>query len=693
MSEPISLLLGVHAHQPVGNFSAVLEEAHARCYGPFLHTLHRYPEFRFAAHFSGWLLDRLLDKYPQDMALLGEMVARGQAELFGGGDCEPVLAAIPQRDRIGQVNALTEKLSRHFGARVEGVWLTERVYIPTVVPALADCGMKYVTVDDYHFLCVGKEAAELDGFHTTEEDGRSIDLFAISEQLRYRLPFSPAAEAVAYLESLARDGHRAAVYFDDIEKFGIWPETHEWVYGKRWLEQFIEGVLASPLIRTETYSDFHARSTTGGIIYLPTTSYIEMNEWTLPARAAAVYDDLVGREKRAGRYEESKPFVRGGIWKNFFMRYPEANWMHKRMLVLSGRLAALPPGADRTALTEHPLTEHLYRAQANDAYWHGLFGGLYLPHLRREVYSNLLTLEAALDALAPRPPLAVSDPDFDGVRELFLSNADAQAVVKIDAHAALCEFDAYGLSHNFGDVLTQRTEHYYRKLNVGLEAAPEPAHAGDGIASPHDRVAFKDAAGLADMSYAPDARPRRLFADAWHRLDGQTAWPHYTAAEFKAPLMRAAFAAPLDGGEVAKTIALAGRTLQVGYRLSNVPGGRFSVQLNLAMPSCDGYSGRYILADGSVPCGFGQELILADAVQLTLDDRFLGGGLRLTASRPLDIEARPHFTVSQSEAGFEKIMQAVCLTLSWPIDAVLRPAGSALGVQELTLSLEILVDN
>ena len=100
MSEPISLLMGVHAHQPVGNFDAVIEEAHARCYRPFLRTLHRYPEFRFAAHFSGWLLDRLLEKYPQDMALLGEMVARGQVELFGGGDCEPVLAAIPQRDRI-----------------------------------------------------------------------------------------------------------------------------------------------------------------------------------------------------------------------------------------------------------------------------------------------------------------------------------------------------------------------------------------------------------------------------------------------------------------------------------------------------------------------------------------------------------------------------------------------------------------
>lgn len=667
----ISLLLGVHAHQPVGNFPAVLEEAHQRCYRPFLHVLHRHPDFRFAAHFSGWLLDWLLEHHPQDMALLREMVARGQVELFGAGDCEPVLAAIPQRDRVGQLNALTDKLVRRFGARVEGAWLTERVYIPTVVPALAECGMRYVTVDDYHFLCTGKAAAELDGFYTTEEDGRSIDLFPISEQLRYRLPFSPAAEAVAYLEGLARDGHRAAVYFDDIEKFGIWPETHEWVYEKGWLEQFIAGVLASPLIRTETYRDFHARGTTRGIIYLPTTSYIEMNEWTLPPAAAAAYDALVAREKQAGSYERSKPFVRGGIWKNFFMRYPEANWMHKRMLGLSERLAALPPGG-RTAA----LTEQLYRAQANDAYWHGLFGGLYLPHLRREVWRNLIALEAALDAAAPRPPLAAADADLDGTRELFLANADLQAVLKLDEHAAACELDAYRLAQNFGDVLTQRAEHYYRKL----AAAPQAA-GGAGIASAHDRIAFKDAIDPADI--LPDARPRRLFLDAWQRPDGETAWPRYAAGGFKAPLMSAAFAAPLDGGEVQKTYTLAGRTLQVAYRLREVAGGRFAVVLNLAMPSCGGYSGRYVLADGSIPCGFGQALDLVAAPGLTLDDRVLGGGLRLTASRPVDIAARPHYTVSQSEAGFEKIMQAACLTLSWPIDAVL---------QELTFSLEILTD-
>ena len=75
MSHRVALLLGVHAHQPVGNFPSVVDDAHERCYRPFLHTLYRYPEFRFAAHFSGWLLDELRARFPADMTLLAEMVA------------------------------------------------------------------------------------------------------------------------------------------------------------------------------------------------------------------------------------------------------------------------------------------------------------------------------------------------------------------------------------------------------------------------------------------------------------------------------------------------------------------------------------------------------------------------------------------------------------------------------------------
>ncbi|MEK7768294.1 MAG: alpha-amylase/4-alpha-glucanotransferase domain-containing protein, partial [Pseudomonadota bacterium] len=564
MPPPISLLFGVHAHQPVGNFPEVLADAHLRCYQPFLRVLYRYPDFHFAVHFSGWLLDYLIEHYPQDMALLREMVARGQVELFGAGDTEPVLAVIPNRDRIGQIQTFSDKLEMKLGQRPQGAWLTERVWEATVVPALADCGIRYVIVDDYHFLCTGKTVAELNGYFTTEEDGRTLDLFPISETLRYKLPFSPAHEAVAYIESLAEgstaDGGNAAVYFDDIEKFGIWPETYQWVYEEGWLDQFIQGVLASPKIRPQHYRDYHASEKTRGVVYLPTTSYIEMNEWTLPAQPANAYADLVQQSKTDGRYERDKAFLRGGIWKNFFSLYPESNWMHKRMLGLSARLATLPQ-TQRTAA----MQQKLYESQANDAYWHGLFGGLYLPHLRRAVYNDMVALEAMLDACAPRPARFMEDTDLDGVDEVYLQNGVLQAVLKLDGDACICELDAYVLNHNFGDTLRRQAEHYYRRIQQGEGGIH--GHSDAGIASAHERVNFKHKIDAADME--ADDHARGLFVD---RLNG--VFMHYRHEPSTAGGVY--FQADMSCPSVSKSFELAANRLHVSYRFTGKAEGVFS---------------------------------------------------------------------------------------------------------------------
>ena len=661
MSASVSLLFGVHAHQPAGNFPHVLEDAHARCYRPFLETCYRYPEFRFALHFSGPLLDYLFRLHAADMALLARMVERGQVEMFGAGDSEPVLAAISNRDRLGQIARLSQKLGARFGRAPEGAWLTERVWEATVVPALADCGIRYVTVDDYHFLASGKSAAELDGYFTTEEDGRRLDLFPISEALRYRFPFALAADAVAHIESLAREpGPAAAIYFDDIEKFGIWPETYEWVYEKGWLREFIERVLASEKIAVQHFGEYRERVRSRGVVYLPTTSYIEMNEWTLPAPAAHAYADLVEREKRGGNYDLSKAFLRGGIWKNFVSRYPEANWMHKRMLALSERLARVP-AAQRTE-EMHTL---LYAAQANDAYWHGLFGGLYLPHLRRAVYASLLGLERMLDRLDPRATSQCIDLDLDGIDELFLRNAELQAVVKLDGSAAILELDAYALAQNFGDTLRRHAEHYHRRVLGGPAVVPK----GGGIASAHDRVDLKHDISAADLEADPVART--LFRDAWVGADGGLRpVADYALSEVNGA--SAVFATEAAGATLTKEMAVSGHRVSVAYCCTGamdaveIPG--FECALDLAMPSCDGPGAHYLYRD-AVAGGLGQPLALESMTELVLVDDFMGGSLTLRSNLPVALRARPCHSVSQSEGGFEKIMQSVTLTLAWPLDA------------------------
>src|SRR5437764_9762072 len=39
-----------------------------------------------------------------------------------------------------------------------------------------------------------------------------------------------------------------------------------------------------------------------------------------------------------------------------------------------------------SSLEVRQAQQNLWRAQTNDVYWHGVFGGLYLPHLRADAY-------------------------------------------------------------------------------------------------------------------------------------------------------------------------------------------------------------------------------------------------------------------------------------------------------------------
>ncbi|BBF64573.1 DUF1926 domain-containing protein [Acidithiobacillus sp. 'AMD consortium'] len=648
------LLLGVHAHQPVGNFPHVIDDAVVRCYHPFLETMHRFPDFPFAIHISGWLLSYLLDRHPRTIVLLQEMVSRQQAELVGAGDTEPVLAAIPHLDRVAQLEAMAGRLEKHFGQRPVGAWLTERVWDPSVVPALHEAGVKYVMVDDYHFLCAGAAREQLGGFHRTEENGQCIDVFPISEDLRYRLPFSEAATTVAHIEGISEQHpDSAGIYFDDIEKFGLWPETYSWVYEKGWLEQFLRGVLDSSHIQPMHYRDYLAVNRPRGVIYLPTVSYSEMNEWTLAPKAARCYAAFLEQEKTAGRLDNRKAFIRGGIWKNFLTRYPESNWMHKRMLQLSRRFHALPGRQQSKA-----LRADLHEAQANDAYWHGLFGGIYLPHLRRAVFNAIVRLEAGLDQLQPRPELERMDLDMDGSDELLYHNHALQIIIRPESGAAVTEWDCYGLQHNLGDTLARRDEAYYDKIRNG---AVSPKHTGEGITSAHDRVAFKAEIGPDDLT--PDASPCHSFQD-WLDDDAVSYGEHSLQ---QSPHFSGGVA---DAWAVSKRYTLTDNRLTVNYRVESARKGaeshRFSTRLFLAMPSCDGPAGQFF-ANGRSQGGFGSPIEGEATSEIVLEDAVMGGKIVLRFHPPVRWQGAPHLTVSQSEAGFEKIMQALRLDLEWPV--------------------------
>src|SRR5689334_6002722 len=335
---PIRFAFGLHLHQPVGNFDYVVAQHVEDVYRPLLDALADREFLPVVLHVSGPLLDWLERHESAYLDRLGRLAADGRVELLLAGYYEPVLASLPRADRVEQIRWLHEAVRRRFGVDARGLWLTERVWEPELAADLADAGVRYALVDDRHFLVTGFAPHQLHAPFWTESDGKRVALFPIDERLRYLVPFRPPEESAQYLRELRDAGHALAVLADDGEKFGGWPGTKEWVYGKGWLDRFISTIGAQVergevmLSRLDEALD---AVPSGGLAYLPTASYREMESWSLPPDAALRLTRLeadLGEQRVAG---PEGALIRGSHWRNFLVKYAESNRMHKKMMALS----------------------------------------------------------------------------------------------------------------------------------------------------------------------------------------------------------------------------------------------------------------------------------------------------------------------------------------------------------------------
>jgi hypothetical protein len=483
----LSLALAIHNHQPVGNFGWIYEEAFRQAYLPFVGALEEHPRVRLALHYTGPLLQWLAREQPAFLDRVVALVADGQVELMGGGWDEPILVALPERDRVGQLVRMADELERLTGQRPAGAWLAERVWEPSLPSAFADAGYRWTIVDDVHFRAASVPPEAAWGPYSTDDEGRRIDVFATDQQLRYAIPFTELELVLEYLRSLASTHEpRLATMGDDGEKFGSWPRTYEHCWGSgRWVDLFFEALEESAdWLTTTTPSDWLTDHSSLGRAYIPTASYIEMTEWALPPDESVAFGEALRRVVEAGAPEAR--WLRGGFWRNFQARYREINDMHKAMLRASAKVAAMAPGSARER-----ASDHLYQGQSNDTYWHGVFGGVYITHLRLATWEHLIAAEDLADGPAGDATAALVDVDLDGQDEALLESPAQLAVVDLADGGGIGEWDLRAARHNLTAVLRRRPEashirlleaerHAAERLAAGrLEAEPAAAEAAD----------------------------------------------------------------------------------------------------------------------------------------------------------------------------------------------------------------------
>jgi alpha-amylase len=711
----IYLALAFHNHQPVGNFDWVFEEAYRRAYEPMIAALERHPGVRVALHYTGPLRDWLQEHRPELLLRIRRLVARGQVEIMAGAYYEPILAVIPDEDKEGQIRKHIESVRADFGAEPTGFWLAERVWEPHLPRALAQAGIAYTIVDDTHFKWVGLSDDDLFGYYITEELGFPLKIFGTSKHLRYTIPWAPVREVIAWLREQAERPlppgapPRVAVMGDDGEKFGLWPGTDVHCWDRGWIEEFFTALEenADWLIPIPP-GEYAARFPPLGRVYLPTASYDEMTEWALPPEASAALTALKHQLQAEGR-DDLLRFIRGGFWRVFLAKYPEVNQMHKKMLWVSRKAHRIPDPERRAE-----ALDHVWAGQCNCPYWHGVFGGIYLFHIREANYQHLITAEAIADEVryGPGPWAYVEQVDFDADtrEEMVIGTPHQWLLISPHLGGQLLEWDRRDAALNLLNGMTRHREGYHTVLREAA-ARGEVIRTGEEgrLESIHThRVRVKEygleerlivdwyrRTGLIDHVMAPEASLTDFYR-AQHAEWGDFVNQPYERIALEAePIPRVVLRRDghlwEPGGpkplRLEKTLeVLPDRPLlRVTYRATSLGlsaiRARFGVEINWGMSGGDSDKAYTVWPDGELrPFATLEELPPSEELAIVHE---WWGRILIRLDRPARWWQFPVEAVSNSEAGFERVYEGTSLTALWDLE--LLPGES----WEVTMEFEL----
>ncbi len=694
----IKFAFGIHNHQPIGNFEHIFEKAFQRCYAPFLELLNKYSFFKLSLHNCGILYDWFLTNHPEFIQNLRTLVDKGQVELLTGGYYEPVFPSIPDEDKVGQIKELSLFIQKNFAFKPAGMWVAERVWEPHLPKFFARAGVTFALLDDSHFKYSGLEDEKLLGYYLTEEEGSTLALFPISKKLRYYIPFKEPEEIIDYLRSLAtEDGNNLVVYADDGEKFGIWPMTYEHCYEDKWLERFFEKIKEnSDWIEMVHFSQALKEQSPLGRIYLPTASYYEMMQWALLPKAFQEFEDFEKILKGQNLFEKYGIFVRGGFWRNFLAKYAESNHMHKRMLYLSQKIKELESSSAVGTEEINLIRDECWKSQCNDAYWHGVFGGLYLSNLRKPIYEHLIRADKLADQLLHQDEnwieYEVADFDKDGKEEVIIESPVFNLYFAPSTGGTLYELDFKPLDFNLLNILSRHEEGYHRKISEIKNTQVNPT---EKFASIHDLLGVKEEGLEKLLTY--DWYRKGSFID--HFLGKDASLESFARCQYpeqgdfvnqpyeykinkeentlELVLSRNGFVWIDDkcaGIGLKKRITLKGdsKELKIDYELRNNHSETvdlwFGIEFNFGMLSADdGRKSFYIKPPEPKDRQLNLQSEDENVSNFGIRDEALGLKIDLKLEKSANIWQFPLYTVSLSESGFEKTYQSTVLLPNWKI--------------------------
>jgi alpha-amylase len=400
----LDVVVVVHLHQPVGEVDAVAEAAHRDIYAPLLDRLERHPRVPVTLHATGVVLDWLAAAHPETLTRLRALARRGQLALLGGGHYEPLLAALPETDRVGQILRLGDTVEGLTGRRPAAVWVAGGAWEPHLPASLAAAGATAAVVP-------AGLVPDAPGYYLTEDLGYAVALVPLTDLAADAARDDPPELLLGRLRTRAALPRRAP--------------------GPRLAALLVPAAaLAAPAPSEGTREE--APAAWGDRLL------------ALLAPAGSLVPTTLGehlaRAEPVGRVYAAPPPERS--WRARLLRSRDANMLHKKMLRVSRKVAAAERvDADRAAAAR----DLLYRAQGADAYLGGAEPPA--PHVRAAALASLVEAERRADAILARSrpsplraypwggemrgdcALETADLDADGAAEVALDSPVATLLV------------------------------------------------------------------------------------------------------------------------------------------------------------------------------------------------------------------------------------------------------------------------
>ncbi|MBU1148444.1 MAG: DUF1926 domain-containing protein, partial [Candidatus Omnitrophica bacterium] len=487
----------------------------------------------------------------------------------------------------------------------------------------------------------GVDEDDLYGYFMTHDKDAKLAIFPSDKALRYIIPFRPPRDTIDYFRDIAKKKNAPLfIYGDDAEKFGEWPYTHDWVYKKGWLDSFFRSLTKNQQwIETIRFSDYLSLFQPLKELQIPEAAYEEMMEWA------------------------------NGSWMNYLERYPESNQMHKRMTQISERVTGLVNSphfeANRNKVIE--ARRELYKGQTNCPYWHGVFGGIYMHHLRGAVYEHLINADRLCDEaenLYQNGSVVTRDIDFynDGNSTVICENKDFFVCIDPASGGIIRELDYKPRPVNLINTLARHKESYHAKILERINnRVTEPLAIHEAIKKVDPRIKkgiFYDKfmrACLVDH-FIDKELEKNDFANCNYVDNGDFAEGRYSVAkeEGKVTLSRKGKLGD-KSIEVRKEISLSSaKEVGIVYTLKNRSSSRintcFGTELNITMPS--GETDKFVKSGNAFSVKDAQGALELDFIFSKKPDKFW---------------YFPVHTVSQSERAYELSYQSLCIFPIWNI--------------------------